>query len=322
MLNITIKKIFLLLSILLATSLACSLQMTATIPTDIPDSPTSVSTIGVTTQISATVVTIPTTLIPTQIPGTQTQIPTQVPVTVSPPSGDVEVAVDPLRIILSQKIASGAHGNQLPRTDRQNVAPWDITPGHTQLKLEGYILQGKSHEPQIYVYPAQAYAEMRPAAFESLHRLNNILYDPNAPINNGQFPTVPFFNAAQVFASNFQVISFQNGRGVRFLTEYAQYAASVNNNDLFYHFQRVTNDGAYYLIAILPISAPVLAETSDANAVLPFGGIPYTYFADPNSDMQSYYADITTLLNTTSPEAFTPSIDQLGLLIQSIQITR
>jgi len=160
---------------------------------------------------------------------------------------------------------------------------------------------------------------MFPAAFESLHRLNNIMYDP-AAISDAQLPRVPFFNAAQVFASNIQVISFQNGRGVRFLTEYAQYAASANNDDLFYHFQGLTSDGAYYVIAILPITVPVLAETSDAGAVLPPGGIPYPYFANPDADMQAYYTAVTNLLNATSPEAFNPTLGQLDLLIQSMKI--
>jgi hypothetical protein len=67
---------------------------------------------------------------------------------------------------------------------------------------------------------------------------------------------VPFFNAAQVFASNIKVISFQNGKGVRFLTEYAQHAASANNHNLFYYFQGLTGDGAYYIIAILVDRCP------------------------------------------------------------------
>ena len=184
-----------------------------------------------------------------------------------------------------------------------------------------YVLQGKFHQPQIYVYPAQAYAELVPPAFESLHRLNNILGNPSGPISADQLPAVPFFNAQQVFASNIQTISFQNGEGVRFLTEYAQYTAPVNNHELFYHFQGVTRDGAYYIIAILPITVPVLAETSDAVAVLPPGGIAYPDITDPNADWQGYYAAVTDLLNATSPDAFTPTITQLDLLIQSMQIT-
>jgi hypothetical protein len=197
---------------------------------------------------------------------------------------------------------------------------WSLTPGHTVLKLEGYVLQGKSHEPEIYVYPAQAYAEMLPAAFESIHRLDNILYTPGGPMINDQLPAVPFFNARQVFASNIQVISFQNGAGVRFLTEYAQYAASANNHDLFYHFQGVTRDGAYYIVAILPITVPLLAETSDGGAALPTGGVPYSYFADPNADMQLYYKSVLDVLNATPSEVFTPTINQLDLLIQSMRI--
>jgi hypothetical protein len=184
-----------------------------------------------------------------------------------------------------------------------------------------YVLQGKFHQPQIYVYPAQAHAELVPPAFESLHRLNNILGNPGVPISADQLPAVPFFNAQQVFASNIQTISFQNGAGVRFLTEYAQYAAPVNNHELFYHFQGVTRDGAYYIIAILPIAVPVLAEANDAVAALPPGGVAYPDISDPQADWQGYYTAVADLLDGTSPDAFTPTINQLDLLIQSMQIT-
>jgi len=233
----------------------------------------------------------------------------------------VEVAVAPLRIVLSPKLASGVRGLQIPAASGEGVAPWDLTPGHIQLKLEGYLLQGKSSEPQIYVYPAQAYAELYPAAFESIHRLDNILYVPGGPTLNDQLPAVPFFNAQQLFACNAQVISFQNGQGVRFVTEYAQYAASANNHDLFYHFEGLTRDGEYYIIAILPINAPMLAETSDGGAPLPVGGVPYPYFADPNADMQLYYRSVLDLLNATPSELYTPTLAQLDALIQSMQIT-
>ena len=140
------------------------------------------------------------------------------------------------------------------------------------------------------------------------------------PSSIDQLPAVPFFNAQQIFASNIQTISFRNGAGVRFLTEYSQYNAPVNNHELFYHFQGVTRDGAYYIIAILPITVPVLAETSDAAAALPLGGIVYPDITDPDTDWQGYYTAVTDLLNATSSDAFTPTINQLDLLIQSMQI--
>jgi hypothetical protein len=154
--------------------------------------------------------------------------------------------------------------------------------------------------------------------------LDNILYSPGGPsesISDDQLPIVPFFNEQQVFASNIQVISFQGGQGVRFVTEYAQYPASANNNDLLYHFQGVTRDGAYYVIAILPITVPLLAETSDGGAALPLGGVPYPYFADPNADMLLYYRSVRDVLNATPAQLFTPNMDKLDSLIQSMRIT-
>jgi hypothetical protein len=242
--------------------------------------------------------------------------------TVAPSFAGVEASVDSLNIVLPPGLASSVHGSQIARADGQELPYWQKTPGHTEFTLEGYPLQGKSRQPQIYLYPALEYAQLVPGAFESMHRLRNVMNDPTST-SAEQLPAVPFFNDAQVFASNFQTISFQNGEGVRLLTEYAQSAASVNNHDLFYHFQGFTDDGTYYIVAIFPITAPMLAETSDAGAPLPAGGVPYPYFAEgPNADMKTYYASIIDLLNASPSEVFTPTLNQLDLLIQSIRITQ
>jgi len=312
------KKIFLLLSILVLVTLACDLSVTVAPPTVPASLPTNT--------------TVPTVAAPTQLVNPATPTPeifislTQaIPATVTPnatvfvpppPSDSVEVSAGKLSLVLSAKIASGMSGRDFPRAEGQNIAHWDVTPGHSVFELDNYRLQGKSLEPQIYIYPAQEYVELYPPVFESMHRLNNILYDPNNP----QLPAVPFFNAQQAFASNVQVMSFQNGKGVRFLTEYAQYPVSANNQDLFYQFQGFTSDGFYYIVAIFPISLPVLAETSDAGAALPVGGVPYPYYADPNADMQAYYNAVTNLLNAASPEAFTPTLSQLDSLVQSMRV--
>jgi hypothetical protein len=302
--NTTVKKAVLFLCLFIVVSLACDVSVTLPPPssTMIPANETPI-------QVPASL--LPATLAPN---ATATALQTIFE--------GMEVSVEPLRMVLPPGLASGARGLQFPRREGADVAPPDLTPGHVQLQLEGYLLQDKFHKPQIYVYPAQAYAEMAPAAFESIHRLDNILYPPDGPDLNNPLPGVPFFNAQQVFATNVQVISFQNGQGVRFLTEYAQYTAPANNHDLFYHFQGVTRDGQYYVIAILPVTAPMLAETSDAGAPLPDGGVPYPYMADPNADMQNYYKSVTDLLNATPSELFTPTLDQLDKLIQSMRIAQ
>lgn len=295
------KRIFLFLSMLVIVTLACDVSVNL-VPTD------TVPTAAETPVLSEPPTTTPEVFISlTQaIPGT--------------PVPSTLVTFGRLTLEIPSSVASGASGMDIPPVTDEDAPSWGKTPGHLQVSLgDYYVLQGKFHQPQIYVYPATEYAVLVPGAFESMHRLRNIM-SAVVPITPEQLPTVPFFNAAQVFASNIQAVSFQNGSGVRFLTEYAQYFAPVNNHELVYHFQGFTDDGEYYIIAILPITAPALAETSDAGAVVPVGGIALPDINDPNADWQGYYASVTDLLNATSPEAFTPSISQLDALIQSMWV--
>ena len=243
--------------------------------------------------------------------------------TPTPSTDDTGVSYGPMTFVIPMEIADGASGEEVTPLTDDDAPWWEKTPGHTQISLEdNYILQDKSLQPQVYVYPATDYAILNPTAFESMHRLRNMISGDESMSSPDQLPAVPFFNAAQVFASNIEEISFQNGSGIRFLTEYAQYAASVNNEDLFYQFQGLSDDGDYYIVAIFPITMSKLAETSDEDADLPDGGIPYTYFTDGEDfDAQSYYDKITEMLNGTSPESFTPSITQLDALIESMVIT-
>ncbi|MBN8581078.1 MAG: hypothetical protein J0L96_10435 [Anaerolineae bacterium] len=307
------KKFFLFLSLFVVATLACDVSVniapTNTVPataeTPVPIEPPTTTPevfISLTQAIPATTV------------------PSATPLVQPSPVTKTSVTFGRLSLDIPSSVASGASGKEYPRNDSENAPYWDKTPGHLQVSLNDYyILQGKFHQPQIYVYPAMPYVELVPATFESMHRLRNVM-NAAAPITADQLPTVPFFNAAQVFASNIQAVSFQNGSGIRFLTEYSQYYAPVNNHELVYHFQGFTDDGEYYIIAILPITAPVLAETSDTGAIIPSGGIAYPDINDPNADFLGYYASITDLLNATSPDAFTPSISQLDALIQSMQV--
>jgi hypothetical protein len=322
--NSTMKKILVFLPLFLIVAQACDVTVSVAPPTDLIPLPTNImiSVSGAATEIPASATPIPATLAPTQIPAPATSAPTTfVPNEQPTSSAGLVTTYGQLTIVVPPGVANGASGREMPRIAGEDAAWWQKTPNHWQINLgDYYILQGKSLQPQIYVYPALDYAVLVPAAFESIHRLDNILFGPAGPNLNEPLPTVPFFNAQQVFTSNAQVISFQNGQGVRFLTEYAQYPASANNHDLFYNFQGLSSDGDYYIVAIFPVTVPVLAETSDAGAVLPAGGVPYPYFSDPNADMQSYYTAITGLLNATSPQAFAPRLDQLDALVQSMRI--
>lgn len=243
-------------------------------------------------------------------------------VTSQPPaSTGTTVTYWPLTVTIPQGIADGSSGSNIPRVDSKDAAWWQKTPGHLQVNLgDYYALRGKLHQPVIYVYPAMAYVELAPAAFESIHRLNNYLHDPNNIPALDQLPGVPFLNAQILFAAHIQPVSFQNGRGIRYITEYAQYPAPANNTELFYNFIGLTSDGEYYIVAIFPLTSAVLAETPDAGALLPARGIPYPYMADPNANMDAYYIAVTDLLNVQPDDSFTPRLGEFDRLLESMWI--
>jgi hypothetical protein len=319
------KKTILFVSLLILATLACDMTISVT-PGDLPATQPTTPVIPATQTLEPATTTPEifislTQAVPGEFQPTNPPAPTAPAATQPPASTGTLVTYSPLTVTIPQSIASGASGRDFPRLDGDDAAWWEKTPGHLQVSLgDYYTLRGKTHLPAIYVYPALAYAELVPAAFESIHRLQNYLYAPNNVPALDQLPGVPFFNAQTVFAAHIQPVAFQNGKGIRYITEYAQYPASANNTDLFYNFIGVTSDGERYIVAIFPLTNPVLAETSDAGAPLPTGGIPYPSMADPAANMDAYYIAVTGLLNVQLPDSFTPRLGELDRLIQSMWI--
>ena len=111
-----------------------------------------------------------------------------------------------------------------------------------------------------------------------------------------------------------EAINFQSGSGIRFLTDYAQYRATINNHDLFYLFEGLTRDSKYYVIVILPITAPILAETDKPDAVIPAGGVS----VPASGPTEAYYSEITDKLNELTVTDFKPALADLDALVKSI----
>ena len=272
--------------------------------------PTAVDEVG--TIVAATIQALTPALsqsVPTQGPtSASTQVPTQL-------SG-TPVSFENVSFVIPQGLASSANTEKITEVATNSGSPWEIAPTHLRFTLTGYPLQGKFHEPRIFVYPVSEYSQVNPGAFEQIERVKRILV--GAALLKETLPLVPFFNAAPLIAANMKMIPFQNGRGVRALTQYDQYAAPINNRELFYHFQGLTSDNKYYVIVILPITAPILAEDEKPEAPVPAEGIPIPTDIGPN---EVYYISVTQKLNSLSPDSYAPSLNALDALIQSISIT-
>ncbi len=200
--------------------------------------------------------------------------------------------------------------------------PWGAAPEHIEFRLNNYNATGTAFSVrQIDVYPAGDYANLNAGANIALQRLQSLLANPSSPITVQNAPRVPSFNASAMFAAQPQRIHFQNGDGVRFVTQYGQAVNPIANDMTFYQFMGLTSDGKFLIIAVLPIQAPVLPAASDPSSPLPASGVPFPPMGSTDgSAYQAYYQAVTDKLNGTDSGAFTPSLAALDALVQSLSV--
>ncbi len=256
----------------------------------------------------------------------ETQLPTAAPVeptpepTAAPAFEGTEYNLGGVYMVVPACLAVTPGGVIEPAVpyDEMN-GPMEYHPEHRKITFAGYPLSDKFFEPMIRVYPVAEYVAMNSIIGNRVIALQTLLAD--MPADPDEIPFLPVFNAAQVFKARVSYLPFQNGSGVRFLTEYAQYYAPVNNHDLFYTYQGLTADGQYWVSAIFPVNLPWLQVTWDSTEV-PADGLAAPAWDAPNYEaaMQTYYDTMLGRLNSETPEAFTPAVSCLDQLMQSVSI--
>jgi hypothetical protein len=150
------------------------------------------------------------------------------------------------------------------------------------------------------------------SAVKQLQSLDNLIGTqvPNPP---GSLPALLTEPANQLIRAGLRYVNFQTGTGIRYLAQYGEQPWPVDSTLLFYTYQGVTADGAYFVSAVLPVNHPGL-EGDDGFATLS---------EDPAKFQSNYpaYVDyVQKQLNTEQPSAFTPNLASLDAMIKSLAI--
>lgn len=180
---------------------------------------------------------------------------------------------------------------------------WEILPQHQRITLQGYPVTDHLLQPQIFVYPVAELAAFNEGAGQMAVDLQALL-ESQQPAE--RMPFLPLFNAAQVMHAQTEFLDFQNGRGVRYLTQFDQAPLPINNTELIYTFQGLTDDGQTYVAAVLPVTHPDLPASAQLAAEL--------------SDFAAYLAQTVAWLEQQPSASFTPDLAQLDALIQSLEV--
>lgn len=210
---------------------------------------------------------------------------------------------------LDNSVAHSYTLQTIPAAPPVKDAPyWAIYPAYTQITLTNYSVTNTLQRPQIFIYPAKAYAAMNEPAATRIAALQTLLKTRPTVAVDEKLTFLPLFNAAQVFHAQFSYMDFASGAGVRFLTQYDQAMTPINNTEMFYTFQGLTADNAYYVAALFPVTYPELP--ADGSALPP----------DFMDNFDQYLATTMQQLNTADAARFTPDLTRLDALIASLSI--
>jgi len=229
------------------------------------------------------------------------------------------VTIDNVSFTIPTGLGSSAQAEKVEAIPGGGQDPYP-TPAYTKYLIQGYPNSGAYLLPEIHIFPAKEFASVHPSAAKQISDLQILLDFPDQ--QQQYLPFLPIFNAAQVFHSNEQILSFQNGNGIRFVTMYSQAPNPVNNLGLFYTYQGLTDDGNYYVAIIMPIQHALLAESAQTDTQPPAGGISFDWSPSGFESYQTYINSVVQLLNSSDPGSFAPAISTLDALVQSISISQ
>jgi hypothetical protein len=244
--------------------------------------------------------------------------PTALQVTPTAPPNEILVSVAGKSFTIPSGLATGARHVPVAANTDSNLPIWDVFPAHDEFELEGYTLPNKFFIPKFFFYPKDEFSVVNEGAAQIIADMQTILANQSAPLPE-VLPFLPLFNAGQVFHSNEQFLTFQNGTGLRYLTQFSQAPTPVNNHEMFYTFQGLTNDGTFYIAAILPVNAAFLVENAEPETPTPAEGISFDW---NNFDtLPTYYSAVKQKLSAADPNVFTPSLTSLDRMVESLTAT-
>lgn len=216
-------------------------------------------------------------------------------------------------------LAKGVHGTlepaePLPPEPEPGLGGW---PEHLRFSFDDDKLYEhvSSGQRQIVIYPAPAYSELfrKAKKGDPVSFLPGLLADGGGGIW-GDLPILPPAEAAQILKVRLDLLKFRGGKGIRFLTHYAQDDVPVTNAGLFYTFQGLTDDGQYWVAVYYPIAASVLPKTIDDS--------PESKDFEALSRHYDDYLNKTVEALADEKTVFTPDLATLDAMVESIEIRR
>lgn len=211
----------------------------------------------------------------------------------------------------------------------------ETRPSYVQFRFFGFqggrgydlpLLPFDNRMAQVMIFQTAdfpGFGDDHPDGFlNQLHTLQDVLANGLDPakcaqpygVTNTHLPFLPWINMQQVFCSQPQILQFEGGQGVRYLTYFAQSPEPALDYRITYTFQGLTDDGEFYISAEFPIATGIFP--TEAPPCPKCGEADYNPFEEWAAILVEQHAQ----LNTLAADSFLPSLITLDDVIKSLQI--
>jgi len=184
------------------------------------------------------------------------------------------------------------------------------TPEHDLFEAQGYPVANDYHDPAIRVFSVQVYTDSNELAGERVSELRALL-EARPALPAGAPPFLPAFNAGQLGQAKVAFLDFQNGSGIRFLTQFGQAFWPFYNRGMVYAYIGLTDDGRYLVSALMPVAHPALDIYDDFQSADDF-----------YDDAETFLRGQVDMLNAQPDDSFLPSLALLDDLLSSVRVDK
>jgi hypothetical protein len=138
------------------------------------------------------------------------------------------------------------------------------------------------------------------------------------------YPFVPSVPSTQAIHAHHEIIPFQNGKGVGYITQFTMDVDLINNEKLLYVFQGITEDGKYFVSATFPIQTNMLPGSRDATSYKNYTQ-PEDFYSIEHRDenlkaYQTYLTGVENDLEATKDNDFMPDLNAIRGILQSLRV--
>ena len=210
-------------------------------------------------------------------------------------------------------IAENAHQKLVKRDLSITQMPsWTIPPEHIKFYFneDEHPKYVDPHLAQLLIFSRNEYDEILSESelySTAISDLSQLLSSKLIGFDD-EIPLLPVFNAGQVLKAKIEYLDFDGGKGIRFITYYAQEVNNITNDGVFYTFQGLSDDGEKYISFFHPIHIEILPDEF----------LDYRTF-DPD-EYEEYLMRTTKGINDSKVDEFDPAIESLDNFIKSLKI--